>query len=420
MRVLRRLVAVPAVVAVLSLAPLGGVASTLAAPGDIGSEDQTYAPLGRSPTGSKPESKLWFNGGWWATLFSPGALEHRIHRLDQATQKWVDTGVATDPRDKTRADALWDAAAGKLYVASHLHTTSGTSATARKAGRLYRYSYDAATDRYALDAGFPATINAAKSETLVIAKDSTGMLWATWTQGGRVYVNHSVGGDDAVWATPYVVPGADTALTTDDISSIVHFGGSRIGVMWNDQNDGNFRFAVHEDGAPERAWSTSIVPTGGPPADDHINLKADGAGRVYAAVKTARGATRSTPLVLLLVRSPTGAWSASTFGTVADSHTRPIVLLDEQHGVVHMLATCPQPPRRSGQSGGDICEKTAPMDAPSFAPGVGTPVIRDAGSPGMNDATSTKQSLSAATGLLVLANNPATDVYWQAFLPLGG
>jgi hypothetical protein len=418
MRVLRRLVAVPAAAMVLSLASPGGVASTFAAPGDIGREDQTYAPLGRSPTGSKPESKLWFNGGWWAVLFSPGAMEHRIHRLDPATQSWIDTGVATDPRDKTRADALWDPAAAKLYVASHLHTTSAKGAVARKAGRLYRYSYDAATGRYAPDTGFPATINAAKSETLVIAKDSTGTLWATWTQDRRVYVNHSVGGDDAVWATPYVVPGANTALTTDDISSIVHFGGSRIGVMWSDQNDGNFHFAVHQDGAPDGVWTASTVPTGGPRADDHINLKADGAGRVYAAVKAATGATRSAPMVLLLVRSPAGTWSASTFGSVADSHTRPLVLLDEQHSVVHMLATCAQPPRRSGQSGGDVCEKTAPMAAPSFAPGAGTPVIRDAGSPAMNDVTSTKQSLNAVTGMVVLANNPATDLYWHAFLPL--
>ena len=343
MRVLRRLVVVPAVVALLALAPLGGVAPATAAPGDIGHEDQTYAPLGRSPTGSKPESKLWFNGGWWATLFSPGALEHRIHRLDPATHAWVDTGVTVDRRGKVRTDALWDAAAGKLYVASHLHTTTGKSTVARKAGRLYRYSYDAATGGYALDAGFPAQINAARSETLVIAKDSTGTLWATWTQDGQVYVNHSVGGDDAVWGTPYVVPGAG-ALTTDDISSIVHVGGSRIGVMWSDQNDGNFHFAVHQDGATDGAWSTSVVPTGGPRADDHINLKADGAGRVYAAVKTAKGDTSSTPTILLLVRSPAGAWTASPFGTGSDSHTRPIVLLDEQHGVVHMLATCPQPP----------------------------------------------------------------------------
>jgi hypothetical protein len=417
MRGLRGLVAVPTAVAALTLAPAIGISSAAAAPGDIGHEDQTYAPLGQSPTGSKPESKLWFNNGWWATLFSPATMEHHIHRLDPATQTWADTGVAADPRDKTRADALWDAAAGKLYIASHLYTTSGSSAAPGKAARLYRYSYDPAAGSYALDAGFPATINAAKSETLVMEKDSTGTLWATWTQGRRVYVNHSVGGDDAVWATPSVLPGANTALTSDDIASIIHFGTS-IGVMWSDQNDRSFHFAVHLDGAPDQAWTSSTVPTGGARADDHINLKADRAGRVYAAVKAATG-TRKAPMILLLVRSQTGTWGHVTFGTVADSHTRPLVLIDEQHGVLHMLATCPQPPKRSGQSGGDVCDKTLTAASPVFAPGVGTPLIRDAGSPQMNDVTSTKQNLNAATGLLVLANNATTDTYWHAFMPLG-
>ena len=209
----RALAAVPAAVAALALAP-AGIVSAAARKGDIGHEDQGYSPLGRSATGSKPESKLWFNGGWWATMFSPAARAHHIHRFDPATQTWVDTGVATDERDNTRADALWDAAAGKLYVASHLSSMSGTSAAARKAGRLYRYSYDAAARRYALDPGFPVMVNAAKSETLVIDKDTTGTLWATWTQGSRVYVNHSVGGNDAAWGTPYVVPGPGTTLNT--------------------------------------------------------------------------------------------------------------------------------------------------------------------------------------------------------------
>ena len=411
----RALAAVPAAFAALALAP-NGIASAVARPGDIGHEDLVYSPLGRSATGSKPESKLWFNGGWWATMFSPDARAHHIHRLDPATQRWVDTGVATDERDNTRADALWDAAAGKLYIASHLSSMSGTSAAARKAGRLYRYSYDAAASRYALDPGFPVMVNAAKSETLVIDKDASGTLWATWTQGSRVYVNHSVGGNDAVWATPYVLPGATTQLTSDDISSIVHFG-SRIGVMWSDQNDGRFHFAVHEDGAPDSAWTASIVPIDGLVADDHINLKADATGQLYAAVKTATG-RRGTPMVVLLVRSPAGAWSATPFGTVADSHTRPLVVLDEQHGVVHMFATCPQPPGRSGQSGGDVCEKALWMGSP-FVPGVGTPVLRDAGSADMNDVTSTKQSLSAATGMLVMAANTTTRTYWHALLPLG-
>jgi hypothetical protein len=419
MRALPRLITLPAAFAVLSLLPSAGVAPAAAATGDIGSAGQSYAPLTRSPTGSKPESKLWFNDGWWATMLNAGASEQRIYKLDPATARWRDTGVPIDARTTSRSDALWDGATGKLYIASHVYTTSGRRAGKGNSGRLYRYSYNGVRRAYSLDRGFPVVINAAKSETLVIDKDSTGTLWATWTQGRRVYVNHSVGGDDALWGKPYVVPGAGTELSSDDISSVIHFGGTKIGVMWSNQLDHSFHFAVHGDGASDTAWSASVVPTG-VNADDHINLKADAMGQVFAAVKTNAGPPSSTPMILLLVRSTAGTWSSTPFGTAADSQTRPIVLLDQQHAVVHVLATCPQPPKRSGQSGGDICEKTTPMGPLSFAPGIGAAVLRVVGSPTLNDVTSTKQNLSAATGLVVLASDAATRAYWWMFEPLGG
>jgi trimeric autotransporter adhesin len=400
--------------ATLALALFGATATASAAAGDIGTEDFSFTPLGGSPTGSKPESKLWFNGGaWWASMFNATAGEHRIYKL--TGDQWTDTGTAIDPRDSTRADALWDG--NKLYVASHVFTTSGGSTTSGSAGRLYRYSYSGGN--YTLDPGFPITINAAKTETLVIDEDSRGTLWATWTAGSQVYVNRSTSAGGAMWGTPYVVPGA-AALTSDDLSSLIHFGGNRIGVMWSNQRDAKFYFAVHTDGAGDDAssWSTSVVPTGAS-SDDHVNLKADAAGRVYAAVKTSEGSS-SRPLVQLLVRSAAGSWSATTFGTVSNSHTRPIVLVDEQHGVIHMFATCPQPPNTSGQSGGDICEKTSPVsNTPSFGTGIGTAVIRDADSAEMNDATSTKQNVTSDTGIVLQANNATTDRYWHMRESLG-
>ena len=55
-----------------------GASSALAAAGDIGFQDQSYAPLGGSPSGTKPESKLWFTPNasgtgivWWASAFNP-------------------------------------------------------------------------------------------------------------------------------------------------------------------------------------------------------------------------------------------------------------------------------------------------------------------------------------------------------------
>ena len=46
-----------------------------------------------------------------------------------------------------------------------------------------------------------------KTETLVIDKDSTGALWATWQQNNQVYVSRTTAGD-AMWGTPFVMPGS--------------------------------------------------------------------------------------------------------------------------------------------------------------------------------------------------------------------
>src|SRR5690606_7008923 len=124
-------------------------------------------------------------------------------------------------------------------VASHVF---GSPASGHP-GRLYRYSYDTSTDRYTRDAGFPVTINNFRTETLVVDKDSTGQLWATWVQGGKVWVTHSVCApacDDTRWAAPFVpavngVHPGSTDVTSDDISSLVAFAG-RVGLMWSNQS----------------------------------------------------------------------------------------------------------------------------------------------------------------------------------------
>jgi PKD repeat protein len=403
-------------VAVVSLGMTSAAAE--AAPGDIGTEGFSYAPVTGSPTQTKPESKLWFNdGAWWASMYSPAAGVHSIHRLDASTDRWIDTRTTLDPRNNANADVLWHAASRKLYVASHVFSQAGTAAAPSQAGRLYRYSYDPATRAYTLDSGFPVLVNGARSESLVIDMDSTGRLWATWVQESNVYVNHT-SGDDAVWGTPYIVS-RFFASATDDLSALVPFGGGRIGLLFSRVFYGDpryFYFGVHRDGAGDAPtdWSISPIP-GAPPTNDHINLKADRAGRVFAAVKSAESDPAS-PRTALLRRSPDGNWSSTTFGTVADGHTRPIVMLEEPGDRAHVFATCPQPPAASADSGGDICHKTTSVDAPGFEPGIGTPVIRDAGSPEINDVTSTKQPVNAATGVVILANNKATNRYWHRAL----
>jgi hypothetical protein len=391
--------------------------------GGPGYRDGSSSGAGTAPTGSKPESKLWWNdGSWWASMWSTSTSTFRIYKLNTATQTWTNTGTQLDNRTGTRADILWDGT--HLYVASHVFSTCGCSTSSPGLpSRLYRYSYNAATKTYALDAGFPVSLNDTSTETLVIDKDSTGMLWATWAQDNQVMVTHSVGGDDQTWVTPYVLPDANASgLKTDDISTLVSYGGNKIGVMWSNQSTSAIYFASHTDGAADTAWTTVAAVKSSKIADDHINIKslqADGSGRVFAVTKTSINDTANPnpndPQVLLLSYAPGSGWSFTTVWRIQDGGTngvtRPILLIDVSNSVLHLFAT-------SSDQGGVIYEKTSPVNAISFVPGNGSLFMKDPTSNNLNNATSTKQDVTSASGIVILASNDSTHFYWHNYEPL--
>ena len=214
----------------------------------------------------------------------------------------------------------------------------------REPGPLYRYGYNAATETYSLDVGFPVQIGNYKTEALTIAKDSTGQLWATWKQGTTFVVNASVCNpvcNDAVWGTPFTpdVPGTKTTFDSDDNSAVIAFAG-KVGVLWSNQTNGTDYFAIHGDSDSDTTWAGETALSGPDMADDHMNLKTDSSGRVYAVVKTSRGGS-TDPLVMLLVRSTSGSWTSTTVGLKRDHHTRAIVELDEVDQIIHVFATSP-------------------------------------------------------------------------------
>ncbi len=404
-----RLVLLCAIAVALMIGAPGKTTSSAQASTDFGSRDFSYAASGVSaPTGQKPQSKLWFNdGSWWGVLFDKSAEEYHIYRYDWAAHTWGDTGTVVDERNNANPDALWDGNVGKLYIAS----AGSSAASAADSGRFLRYSYDPVTKRYSLDQGFPVVVSSGGMEAIVVERDTTGRFWITYTQHSKVYVNHSLDATGGSWETPFVLPviGASN-LTYDDISAVISFD-SKIGVMWSNQNDGAMYFATHADGASDGSWQVQAAIKGPLYADDHINLKslqADPSGQVFAAVKTSRNdginPAPDTPLTLLLVRDQYGNWTSHTFGTVADDHTRPIVLIDREHRNLYMFATAPV-------TGGTIYYKETSLSNISFSPGRGTPFIQSSTDPRINNATSTKQDLNSTTGLLVMASDDSTGYY---------
>lgn len=397
-------------------------AASLAQTPLVGIRDFSFGSTGRSaPTAQKPESKLWFNDGiWWGSLYNDAAQANRIYRLDPATQTWVDTGTQLDERNTSSADVLWDQATGKLYVASHKSATSGAVTTdSSKWGRLYRYTYNPSTQTYVQDSGFPVTINNATSETMVLAKDSTGQLWITYTAGSRVWVNRSTAGDD-VWGTPFLVPASatSTTLTTDDISSIIAFAPGKIGILWSNQLTRKFHFAVHLDSDPDNVWQPEEqalpVGAGTENSDDHIDVKTDSSGRVFAAVKTSLKSSTS-PLIKLLVRDPAGVWTSYTVGRYSDRHTRPNLMLDTGRNKIFVFA--PSPDSGTPQA---VYYKVSDLGTINFPVGRGAPLMQSDVDKNINNPTSTKQNLGSATGVVVMASDSVTQFYLHNTFTLSG
>jgi hypothetical protein len=409
------------VAAVVTIAPLQ--AGTAGQPVDAGYRDFAY-PAGTGyndeVTGEKPESKLWHNDGhWWAVMWSTAGNAYHIYRLDMASQDWVDTETPIDPRSATRADALWDGT--KLYIVSHIFVVNnGQPAPPGERGQLYRYSYDTATDSYTLDAGFPVEVTLGKSETLVVAKDGQGTLWVTYVESQSVMVNHSIGGDDAQWGTPYVLPVTEAQnLDLDDISSVATFEG-RVGIMWSNQavTPKKMYFASHEEGADDQAWSATAAY--GESGDDHINLKtlqSDEAGRLFAVVKT----SRDSALIIVLKCSTGGCASTADWGgavvydATAGSPTRPVLLIDTTNRDLHVFARVVDAEDHAG-----IYHKTSDLDVIAFPGGLGTPFILSAQDPEVNDPTTTKQSVDGDTDLVILASDQTTQHYLHNVLDLAG
>jgi hypothetical protein len=400
----------------LALLPSSPAAAAAAA-GDVGYRSFSYGSTVSAPTGQKPQSKLWHNdGSWYGALWSTAGKAFRIYRLNWATQTWVDTGVKIDERRKAQPDVLWDGS--HLWVASAVKEGS----TGDLSARVLRYSYNSATTAYSLDAGYPITIANVATEAIVLDRDSTGRIWVTWTvpngSGRQVMLTHS-DPTATTFGAPFVLPTAGAAnLDADDISTVVAYDG-RIGVLWSNQRDDTVYFASHLDGSANGSWTLNPALSGPSYADDHMNIKAvhaDPSGEIFAIVKTSLNdvlpSTSSEPLILLLTLKD-NSWSRRTVWRVSDNVTRPLVLLDTQNRRVHAFAAGPC------CSGGVVYYKSADLDNPSFATGLGAPFIKLASDATINNVTSTKQTVDSSTGLVVIAGDDHTRYYVHNAVTLG-
>jgi PKD repeat protein len=380
------------------------------------------APGGDDVTANRSQSKLWTNDGFWFGLrFDPISTTNakfRIWRFDMATQDWTNSTIAVDDRNRSHADVLSDG--NVIYVASA--RAAGSVGTVGRDLRIYKYSYNTTSNTYALVAGFPKLIagTAAGTGFSTIAKDGNGRLWVAFTQANRVRISNSA--DNGVnWSAPIDVPNMGNDMTTDDTAAIATMNGG-VGVLWSNQTatDDAFYFVAHANSDPVGTWQareTAFGTTNEYDADGHISLKTDAAGDLLAAVKTNRNddpaPNGGDPLITVLKRTGSagvvGSWASHPVTSVTVGGTRPILVLDDAANEANVFLTNPEQASAGQQS---IYRRTAPLSTLNFgAASLGTLFISSVTETAINDATSTKQRTTAATGILVEATNIPTRHY---------
>jgi hypothetical protein len=364
---------------VLRLAAGDGQLSGADTVGVVVTPDPAPQPLEKLPlsadTESKPQSKLWFNrGSWWAVL--PDASGTWVWRLDGT--RWT-AALKLSEGTKCRADVksvgdvthvlLFDPAGGPSRLASVEYVAAGDGAAA---------TYRPWTARPALT---PVQLSAS-AETATIELDGAGRMWLASDASTTIKLRYA----DAPYAAFSDAFNLASGVSTDDICTIAAFPDGSVGVMWSNQVTRQFGFRTHAAGAAPAAWSADELPAsqsaldvGLGMADDHLNAKVAADGTLYVAAKTSYD-TAGYPMLCLLVRRPNGKWD--DLYTVANSGTRPIVLLNEFEGSLVVAY------RQDGT--GNIVTKRSPLSQIAFGP---AQVLITGPA---NDVTGTKQNFTAA------------------------
>jgi hypothetical protein len=368
------------------------------------------------PTGEKPESKLFFTQDagtgavrWWGVFgrSSPSGV-WLFELVNHVWQSRIQLPSA-DPWEK--ADTLFDPSTRRLYVA--MRDKRSLEGNPRES-HLYRLDHDG-SGGWTLASG-PTRITTANPETLTIALDGVGRLWTTYRSGTTIKIGYTAPGGTAF--TLKRLPGS-AAVTSDDISAITAFtdsdGRPKIGVMWSDQESDTHVFAWRYDTSdPASGWRFETAygdgvggcAAGDRCSDDHVNLKVH-EGAVYAVIKTsldAEDAPSSDPLIVMLRRAPSGAWTAFPVSPISQNASRPIVLLHPDADTIYVFAQ---------KNFDGTYFWTSSLSSPSFDSGSFTAwTIR--GTDNVGDPTSTRQNVSGGTGVVVETSfGSSKNEYWH-------
>jgi hypothetical protein len=353
------------------------------------------------PTRSSAQAKAWFHDGrWWAVLWALDTGESRIHALDPGSGAWIDTGQVVDERPGSRVDVLADG--DRIVVAS-----AGTNPeSARDAALIVAFDYDAEAESYRLAPDFPVPLTTHGLESVVLARDGTGRLWSAYVHQGRLLVDRT-DGDDHRWLGP-ISPGGDGAARHATIVGL----SDRVVVLSTGTAADVLEVWVHLDGDADEQWLAVRHEVRGlraAPAPVVARAARDGVGEaVFAVTSTTLDRTDVNPLaplVLLFRVSPEGDLRSFVFGRVADHHREPVLAIDEAADRVYVFATATFGDTRA------VVVKGASLSDPVFESGLGSVFAESSADRLLSTPVSPRAPADAASGLVILAADDATDRY---------
>ena len=354
------------------------------------------------------KAQMWYNDSLWWGAFSDNAAGVYFYKQSGTT---FTQGALIDGNYNGHPDVIWNGF--NLFV---LVYESNTQA------KLYKYTYNSTTKLYTVVAGFPVTmpligigtgISLSQSGSITLAQDSTGKLWAAYPGTGpngdsNYRVIWSTSADQKVWDTNGFILDTGGATITQEVESIIPFGGNKIGITWSNQVVEELGFRYHNDGAPENVWSTKeLIDFGlgneqgiGGVADNHESIKAAPDGRIFLVQKDSDGNGN----LHLYIRSTAGVWTANPILINIDPQampTRPSLLLDLENNEVYVVYD------DATQSLSYLSHTS--MDTPLFGPSCPFVSVTF-----IDNLTSTKQNLNATMGFMAVGSTGlATSVIYS-------
>jgi hypothetical protein len=337
-------------------------------------------------------AQMWFADNTWWAAFSDASSGIYFYR--RSGSSFVKGALIDRNFLAGKPDTLWNGR--ELFI---LVYRSGSLAA------LYKYTYAAATQTYALVPGFPVGLPLAGLATsIALQQDSTGQLWATYTSDRDVHVIWSTSPDHTLWDTTGVILASDVDDATPEAATITPFGLDKIGVVWSNQALGEIGFRFHRDGDAETSWSPKelVDCCEGIPgvADDQLALRAAPDGRLFLVAKDGI----LTGRIHAYVRSAAGTWGPKTtiHPDPAAQPTRPVLALDVEHDHAYVIF-------HESLSRATYFSRTS-MTSPTFA---GPCPFTDQG----NNVTTTKQNVNGTTDLVAAASR--AGLIYSAVIDLG-